>query len=350
MVNELCLAIVASGYGVLFWWAFRTLPHKGWQILAAIPAQERADGTWTGLNLTYYGLFTANGVTIAVMFVIVLLGSLSISLRGTVIFVALLLGLCIPSAKFIAKAVEAKAYTFTIGGASFVGLIAAPWLIMATNSSIGAVWGFRLPILETLSVLGIAYAMGEGTGRLACISFGCCYGKPVTSSYPWMNTIFRTYHFAFEGPTKKIAYEGCLESVPVIPIQAITAVLYVTAGLLGLAFFLYGYVFAAFIATALVTHLWRVVSEFFRADHRGEGDLSVYQILALLGAFYALIVALSFQSTSSAAPDLLLGLQNLRHPETIVALQAIWLTIFLYTGRSHVTTSTLSFSVLKSRI
>ena len=30
-----------------------------------------------------------------------------------------------------------------------------------------------------LAALAIGYILGEGLGRLACLSFGCCYGKPL---------------------------------------------------------------------------------------------------------------------------------------------------------------------------
>jgi prolipoprotein diacylglyceryltransferase len=350
MVNELSLAALALAYGFLFAWAFRTLPQEGWQILASLPQEKLDNGAWTGLNFTYYGAFTASSVALAAALVTVLVGSLSVPLNLIGALATLLLGLCIPAAKWIARAVEAKPYTFTIGGASFVGLLAVPWLILLVNATIGQAVAYELPVVGTLAAASIAYAIGEGTGRLACISFGCCYGKPVQASAALLRHLFRNRHFAFAGATKKVAYEGALELVPVIPIQGITAVLFVAAALIGMALFLHGHFLAAFLETVLVTQTWRSISECFRADYRGQRMVGVYPIFALLSAGYALVVALLLPAPGVVQPNLLTGLQLLWHPGTILSLQAVWLLIFLYTGRSHVTTSTITFAVLKDRI
>ena len=47
---------------VLFGWAFRTLPHEGWQILASVPTVEKAAHQWSGVNLTYYGALLASAM------------------------------------------------------------------------------------------------------------------------------------------------------------------------------------------------------------------------------------------------------------------------------------------------
>lgn len=49
-------------------------------------------------------------------------------------------------------------------------------------------------------------------------------------------------------------------------------------------------------------------------------------------------------------PDLVAGLSALWNPSAILSLQLLWLIIFLYTGRSTVTTAEISFSVPKDRI
>jgi hypothetical protein len=61
-------------------------------------------------------------------------------------------------------------------------------------------------------------------------------------------------------------------------------------------------------------------------------------------------VILFAQTESSAVPDIVEGLTNLWHPATILFLQAVWLIIFLYTGRSYVTGSTISFHIHQKRI
>ncbi len=350
MVNEVFLLSLVICYAILFSWAFRTLPQEDWQFLASLPKRKTNLGTWSGLNLTYYGFLTAMAVTIAVALAIVLMGSLSLPLISITVLVVALLALTVPAAKLIAQAIEDKMNTFTIGGASFVGLIAAPWVITLINSTLAPRMGFELPMFGTLALLAVAYALGEGTGRLACISFGCCYGKPVSVVPAWWGYFFRFRYFAFIGQTKKVAYEGGLESVPVIPVQAITAVLYVGSGLLGLALFLGGQALAAFMITVLITQAWRALSELLRADYRGRSGLSAYQTMAVIGCFYALILIVLLPNEPRRLPDIVRGLTLLWHPAVILFLQALWLMIFLYTGRSRVTASTISFSILKDRI
>jgi hypothetical protein len=297
------------------------------------------------MNLTYYGVFVAGGVAVATATVVVLLGALSIPLSMIGLMSVVLLGCCVPAAGLIAKAVEARANTFTIGGSVFLGILIAPWTLLLTDRVAGDALGVHVPMLPSLAVLAIAYAFGEGTGRLACISFGCCYGKPLSQVSPRLTAWFRTRHFTFAGATKKAAYEGGLEMVPVIPIQAITALVFVGAGLVGLLLFLYGRPLAAFLVAWLSTQIWRTISEFFRSDYRGEGTWSVYQRLAIVGALYGAIVALVIPRESGLRPDLLAGLHALWTPSAILAIQGVWIAVFLYTGRSKVTASTMLFSL-----
>jgi prolipoprotein diacylglyceryltransferase len=262
---------------------------------------------------------------------------------------AILLACCVPAAKLVARAVEAQANTFTIGGAAFTGMLLAPWIVWLTDRLAGQALGVHIPILPVLAVLAIAYAFGESIGRLACISFGCCYGKPLSSMPRGLTRLFERRHFAFSGATKKAAYEGGLEMVPVIPIQAVTAVLFVGVALVGLLLFLRGHTLAAFAVTWLSTQAWRVVSEFFRADYRGKDGFSVYQILAVVGAVYGIAAALLVPCEAVGRPDVVAGLRALWNPAAILAIQAVWLVIFLYTGRSSVTTSTVAFSLSHDR-
>jgi Phosphatidylserine decarboxylase len=99
------------------------------------------------------------------------------------------------------------------------------------------------------------YALGEGLGRLACLSFGCCYGRPVAASHPLYQRLFARRHVTFSGRNKKAVYEGRLDHEPLIPIQAVTAVVYVGAALVGTWLFLHGPAIGSFLAVALVTQL-----------------------------------------------------------------------------------------------
>jgi prolipoprotein diacylglyceryltransferase len=347
MVNSLVLIGLAFLYLALFGWAFRVLPSEGWQFLASIPVRRTQHGTWEGMNLTYYGLLTSTAVTIAVAVMIVLLGSHHVPVGRITLLIGSLLALTVPAARLVARMVEGKANTFTIGGAGFVGLMAAPCLVWMINL-IGP--EKPLPAFASLASLAIAYAFGEGTGRIACVSFGCCYGKPLSAAPAWWRHLFSAQSFIFTGETKKAAYEGGFDRVPLVPIQAMTAVVLVVSGLAGLALFLAGLSSIAFAVTLLLTQGWRIVSECFRADYRGGLRLSPYRAMAIGGIAYGALVMLLLPAEPPVVPDLLFGLTMLWDPTILVSLQALWLLLFLYTGRSTVTASHISFSVLRDRI
>lgn len=192
----------------------------------------------------------------------------------------------------------------------------------------------------------ISYALGEGVGRLACISFGCCYGKPLTQCHPLIQGIFNKNHFIFTGETKKISYEHHLDGQKVMPIQAVTAVLYTAAGLLGFYLFLKGFLLTSMVITLIITHGWRYISEFFRADDRGSGNISAYQVMALFAIVYAIFFIILIPLQGIAAPDLELGLWSLWNPVVIFFLEILWIVTFIITGRSHVIGSAIRLFVL----
>ncbi len=346
MINELFVLFLLTGSGLLLAWGFRVLPRDGWQMLATLPIRPLGNGQWQGVNLTWYGLLTANAYLAGLTMLIVLLGAVQVPLSGVILLAVCLLILCVPASRLMARIVEGKAHTFTVGGAVFVGILAAPWLAKLVIF----VTGQKMPVLATLAAISIAYAFGEGLGRLACISFGCCYGKPVSQCSPPMRRIFSRWHFAFHGETRKICYASGLEGEPVVPVQALTAILYLAAGLLGVELFLYGYYPSAFVLVLLITQLWRVFSEFLRADFRGNNKFSAYQIMGLLAIPYALVCTYLFRSAATVPADLTLGLNDLWTPGTLLFLQLVWLILFIYTGRSTVTGANLSFHVHRDRI
>lgn len=126
-------AILLVLYAGLFSWAFRVLPQEGWQFLASAPRTKLSDGRWRGTNLTYYGTFTASAVVLAVAVAIVLLSSIAVPLEMSVLFAVILLGLCVPASKVLARLIEGKANTFTVGGASMLGLFLAPLIVAGMN-------------------------------------------------------------------------------------------------------------------------------------------------------------------------------------------------------------------------
>lgn len=329
-------------------WGFRTLPREKWQILAALPTSKDGNGGWIGQNITYYGVFNANAYVLGVAVFILLLGSLSLPLTGIVVAVAALLAVCMPAASLVARVVEKKRYTFTVGGASFVGILVAPWLVTGLNAVMAPSAG--IPVMPFLAALALGYAFGEGIGRLACISFGCCYGKPLCRCHSRIRKLFEKRCFVFLGATKKISYADGLEGEQVIPIQAVTAVIYCGWGVLGVYLFLKGFYFTAFFTTLAVTQAWRTASEFFRADYRGGGKISAYQIMGGISILYGLVILFFFSEPVFIRPVIGTGLGYLWRPEMILFLQILWVAVFLHTGRSRVTGSSLSFHVIRQRV
>lgn len=350
MSPDVFVAVVALVLFLFLRWSFKILPEERWQIMASVPVKKMATGHWLGVNLTYYGLLSANAYVIGVACLIFLAGSIGVPGVGICAVVAGLLAVCMPAARIIAGRVEKKANTFTVGGASFVGILAAPLVIGLANGTIGKALSFYIPLVPFLAAMAVAYGFGEGLGRLACISFGCCYGKPLAACPPILQKVFDNRSFVFVGPTKKIAYEGGLERQKVIPIQAITAGVNVAAGLIGLRLFLHSSFVAAFLSTVLITQIWRVVSETLRADHRGEGKMTAYQVMGLLAPVIALLWIIVSPAEDVPSPSLTAGFRLLWHPAVILNLIALWLVSFLYTGCSKVTGSMVSLYVHKDKI
>ena len=343
----LCAVFLLTAY---FWWGFTVLPGEGWQVVASVPSTRNEQGQWQGINFTWYGLLSANAYLVAVTVLLVLMGAVGVPPLGTAVLAAAMLCCCVPASRIVARIVEKKSDTFTVGGAVFVGILITPFVITLVNRLVGERLGFHIPIMSAYAAIAIAYAFGEGLGRMACISFGCCYGKPLTTSSRLLKRLFTGRGFVFFGNTKKIAYAGGLEATEVIPIQAITAVLYSVCGLIATVLFLNSHHTGAFLLATITTQGWRSFSETLRADYRGDGNISAYQIMGIVGVIYAMAAAYLLAPESGNLPDLAAGLKSLWSPALILFLQSIWMLIFYYTGRSTVTGATLSFHVHHDRI
>lgn len=325
-------------------WGGRTLPGERWQMLASVPLARNEDGSWQGLNLTWYGALSALAYTLATAVAVALLASVGMCLAGLCLMVAGMLGLCIPASKIVARLVEGKRNTLTVGGAVFVGIVVAPLVAWAVVGATGS--GAVLPALAALSV---AYAVGEGVGRMACLSFGCCYGRPVdTLPAPWRG-LFERWNIVFEGRTKKAAYAHGLCGHRLVPVQLLTAYLYCGAACLGMVSFAAGNFSLAMVLPLVTTQVWRVVSEFLRADYRGERKISAYQIMAGLGVLYGLVPALTLDAAGVQA-HLGRGVAALWSVPVLLLLQGVFLAVFLYTGRSSVTDSVVRFAVREGEI
>lgn len=350
MSVSLTLGTVTVALGMYLWWGFRCLSAENRQFLATVPFAKNEQGSWHGINVTWYGLLTANAYLVAVAVLLVLLGSVGVPPRATALLALTMLLCCVPASRLVAQLVEKKAHTFTVGGAVFVGMIITPPVIWLLNRFAGPPLGFHLPVIATWAAIAIAYAFGEGLGRLACISFGCCYGKPLEGQTGLLARLLQNRGFVFHGSTKKIVYADGLEGVPVIPVQAMTALLYSSCGLIAAGLFLSSHHTTAFLLAVIVTQVWRSFSETLRADYRGAGKISAYQIMGVVGLLYAVVMAALLHREVTPLPVISAGLQGLWQPAMIIFLQGVWLAIFFYTGRSTVTGATVSFHIHHHRI
>lgn len=350
MNRETFVALLGLGFALLLAWGFRTLPGERWQILATIPLGKDGNGAWRGVNLTYYGLLSATAYAVALVVLFILSGSVGVPPLAVLALGLATLSVCVPAAHVVARIVEGKRHTFSVAGAFFVAVPLAPVLLSAADRIFAHRLGHGLPLLPLLAAMAIAYGIGEGLGRLACISFGCCYGRSISAAHPVLRWLFSRFHFRFSGATKKIAYAGGLEDVPVIPVQAITSVLYVATGLLGIALFLHAHYLAAYLLVMVITQAWRVLSETLRADYRGGGRISAYQFMAAASAALGIAIGWWLADGATPEPALRAGLAALWNPYVLLFVQGCWLATFLYTGRSMVTEATVSLRVCRDRI
>ena len=350
MVNTLFIIAIVLLITILFRQSFKSLPKEKWQIIGAIPKKKIDSNKWLGVNFTYYGFFNANAYVFATALIFVLLTSLKMPLPVIFTIIIAAFSFCMPASKIVARIVEKKPATFSVAGAFFVGIVAIPWMVWLIRETMGKKLGVDVQVSTVLAAVSIAYAFGEGIGRLACISFGCCYGKRLADASPFFQKLFDKKYFIFSGKTKKIAYAHGYDNQKVLPIQAVTAIIFSASGILGLCFFLSGNYESAFFLTVLITQGWRFLSEFYRADYRGERKISVYQIMGICSIPYAAFMAVVFPAAPSQLPDILIGLKGFWNPGVILFLEILWLGAFLFTGKSQVTGATMRFHVVKEKI
>ena len=350
MTETIILTLFSISIAIYLLWGFRNLPAENWQILASVPVSKGESGEWEEINLTWYGLLTANAFLVSVMSLLVLLGSMGANMGAIAMLTICVLIICVPAARLVARVVENKAHTFTVGGAVFVGTLATPLAIIMLNSTAGLLYGFHLPVMATCAAVATSYAFGEGLGRLACISFGCCYGRHLDDCSGWLLKLVGNAGFVFRGGLKKAAYAGGMEGERLFPVQAVTAVLYSICGIVSTALFISGRFTASFLLASIFTQLWRIFSEFLRADYRGEGQISAYQKMGVAGSIACIATALLLPPEPPAVPSLLSGIRLLWSPYSIILLQGVWLAIFLYTGRSTVTGATINLRLHRERV
>lgn len=340
---------LAAGLAALYVWAFRTLPGERWQFLASTPQVKNGDG-WGGVNFTFYGFFSATAYALGVFVFLTLMGSVGVPLAGSVLLAATLLAVCAPASNLLAWAIEGKRYGFTIGGALFVGLFAAPAATIGFNAWLGPKLGYEIPFTPALAALAIVYVLGEGVGRLACISFGCCYGAPVEQTRGWVRAVSERFPFVFTGATKKAAFASQLEGVRLAPVQAMTATLYTVVALVSMALYFEG-LYRWVLPLALVTaQVWRTYSETFRADFRGYRKFTAFQVMASIGAVMALAAPWLVPDAGGVTADVKAGLAVVWTPAAVLFLEGLWMAAFFYMGRSMQTGAEVRFHVHADRI
>jgi hypothetical protein len=281
---------------------------------------------------------------------LLLLASIGEPVAVSIALILLVLLLCVPASRLIAGMVERKRNTFTVAGAAFVATILLPWLVLALRPFAGRVLHCRIPVLPTFAAAAIAYVLAESIGRLACLSFGCCYGIPLRKANPAVARLFQKHNLVIHGATKKASYASGLDGEPLLPVQAVTSAIFAVAGLAGVALFLGQQFRLAALLPLIASWGWRACSEWLRADHRGTSRISAYQVLAIVSMIYLGVVLLLMPKVLPIAPDLFLAFTQFFSAPVILALQTLWVVLFLYYGRSRVTASTLSFHVVADRI
>jgi hypothetical protein len=269
----------------------------------------------------------------------------------TIVVLGVLIAAGLAASKSVARWIEGKRHTFTVGGAVFVGILLTP-VVVALVNHVGVWAGARpFPARALLAALAIGYVYGEGLGRLACVSFGCCYGRPLNRLSPGWRRLFERLSFTFHGETKKIAYAHGWAGIKVVPIQAMTSTALTLAALVSTWLFMHARYAAAFVLAVAFSQGWRALSELLRGDHRGGVErLSAYQVMAVAGGLYALAVAPLFAPVEGITPDLASGIAAVWDPLILVALQLVGLAVFLMTGCSRVTGCSLSFHVRQHEI
>ncbi len=339
---EAVLAFCAILAALVFRWAFRRLPEEGWQIAFAIPLRTRSeDGiTWSAINITFYGVISAVAYALAVAVYLFLVAAYRQPLLPALMFATLLLLVGIPASKWVARWVE-RVPGHTIGGAVFAVILATAPAILLTKTLSASVGLPSFQPVVLIAAASVAYALGESIGRLACLSFGCCYGRPIESCTSLQKALYSRFTETYRGRFKKIAYAGGLHDREVVAIQSIACVVLFAIFLASLWFFWSGRLAASIVIALGGSQLWRLYSEQLRADYRGRDGFTLYQGMALIGAVASIVFAWRFAMPSLAPASAREGWLTVAQLEVLVCCQVLAVFIVAFMGRSTVTSSRL---------
>jgi Prolipoprotein diacylglyceryl transferase len=272
----------------------------------------------------------------------VLVGAMGQPILPAATYVGLLLAVGIPASKFVARWVEGIP-GHTIGGAVFAVLMSAlPAMAITRLVANALAWPAFDPGV-VIAAACIAYVLGEAIGRLACLSFGCCYGKPIDQCTSLQKALYSRFTETYRGRFKKISYASGLNDRPVIAVQSIACALLFSIFLVSLWLFWKGHIAASIVVSLGLSQLWRTYSEQLRADFRGRDGFTVYQAMALVGAFLSVVFAWIYGGSNATliVASAYRGWIAATQAEVIVGSQLLAFVIVLYMGRSSVTSSRL---------
>ena len=220
----------------LLGWGFKHLPGERWQTLVVGTIKD-GDDHWLGSNLTYYGFFIATSQLIALTLLLILLGAMGLSLPGTILAILLILACCIPAARLIAIRSRKSATPLLLGSL----LCRHPASTMAIQfSSPYSTW--VNPTTSHSRLGGYVHSLypGRRAWQARLHQLWLLLWQTAQRVQQVLQSLFTRINFIFYGATKKVAYEGRLAGEKLIPIQAITCVLYTLGALIGSYLFLIG--------------------------------------------------------------------------------------------------------------
>lgn len=342
---EFGLVVIVVIAAIVFRWGFKNLPRQAWQIAVAVPSRHSDDlqSVLPAVNLTSYGFISAAAYATALAIYIFLIGSARQPLAYGLLFAGLLLLVAVPASKWVARWVEGVP-GHTIGGATFAAMVVAFPSVELVAAVAAHSPNVRLDVTALIAAASIAYAFGEAIGRLACLSFGCCYGRPIDATTPLQRALYSRFTETYRGRFKKISYASGLCDRPVIAVQAISCVVLLALGVIALWCFWHGAAGVAIVVALGGSQLWRAYSEQLRADYRGREGFTVYQGMALLGALAALVFTLAYPVSAdyrAQPPSAITGWFALARIEVLLAIQLLALGILFYMGKSSITSSRL---------
>lgn len=345
MVELFFIMLLSAILGILSILGIRFFAGERFQFLFAIPYKKLSNGSWLSLNLTFYGLFNAIAYSLGSFVGVLLLLSVGLTKLQVLIILITILTICIPSSKLLAKIIEKTKSGFTVGGAVFVGVIVSPFAIMLAGyiTNDPNLLRFINPIIASLS---IAYLIGEGVGRLGCISFGCCYGKKVDEvNSIFLRKFFKKFNTVYAGRCKKASYASGLCNVETVPVQAMANILYSITAIVAITLFIKGLFLISAIISIVISQLYRFFSEFLRADYRGKGEISAYQKMSLLNILISLIYLYVGYGSILTEVSLNVALNTMSDLKMIGIFVGIFFLTLIYTGVSSATYSIINFRI-----